>query len=111
GVRRKNQRSRAAPPACLFQPLSPAQSISAHAASLGCRRSQQGIEPRMTFRSYGASFYLSTLALSTSTATKSIFLRQPATRTYRHGRLALLGIATHAGAGGGNRTHGLGIMR
>ena len=66
----------------------------------------------MTFRSYGASFYLSALALSTSTATKSIYLCGLATRTHHHGRLTLLGIATrYAGAGGGNRTHGLGIMR
>ncbi len=66
----------------------------------------------MTFRSYGASFYLSALALSTSSATKTIYLCEFATRTYHFGRLTLLGIATrYSGAGGGNRTHGLGIMR
>jgi hypothetical protein len=66
----------------------------------------------MTFRSYGASFYLSALALSTSSAAKTIYLCEFATRTYHLGRLTLLGIATrHSGAGGGNRTHGLGIMR
>jgi hypothetical protein len=66
----------------------------------------------MTFRSYGASFYLSTLALSTSSATKTIYMCELATRTGHFGRLTLLRIATrYSGAGGGNRTHGLGIMR
>jgi hypothetical protein len=58
----------------------------------------------MTFRSYGASFYLSALALSTSSAAKTIYLCEFATRTYHLGRLTLLGIATrYSGAGGGNR--------
>jgi hypothetical protein len=48
----------------------------------------------MTFRSYGASFYLSALALSTSSAAKTIYLCEFATRTYHLGRLTLLGIAT-----------------
>jgi hypothetical protein len=46
----------------------------------------------MTFRSYGASFYLSALALSTSTATKSIYLCELATRTHHHGRLLFWGL-------------------
>jgi hypothetical protein len=56
----------------------------------------------MTFRSYGASFYLSALALSTSSATETIYLCELATRTDHFGRLTLLGIATrYSGAGGG----------
>jgi hypothetical protein len=65
----------------------------------------------MTFRSYGASFYLSALALSTSSATKTIYLCEFATRTCHFGRLTLLGIATrYSGAGGGNRNSALPLI-
>jgi hypothetical protein len=57
----------------------------------------------MTFRSYGASFYLSALALSTSSATKTIYLCEFATRTCHFGRLTLLGIATRYSGAGGDR--------
>jgi hypothetical protein len=68
----------------------------------------------MTLRSYGELFYLSALALSNCSLTVYLTELAPVVlATFRQlvsvGGLLL--FILDSGAGGGNRTHGLGIMR
>ena len=70
----------------------------------------------MTLRSYGELFYLSALALSNCSLTKTVYLTELAPvvlATFDSSFLSgdLLLFILDSGAGGGNRTHGLGIMR